>query len=361
MSFTPKIDNTQLAHGGNRVYAVVVRHKVLKRVKDFFETNNIGNDGLLYKFTNSDYFNILYDEDLQQYLCSKSTMRRWIWEGRANKFKPSKKFQPSNTVLTEKEMKLCYDIVLKNKFCGKYEFQKLFFEATGYFFSLNYVSTIIKDLRLSKKVVTYEVKAKMLPNNLVWYYNWCCRYQNIDRNRLIFVDSCGFDGLNFQPKKGYAPMHERCQGEHLNAKGVRISCTGMMCYDPSRNPLFYQLTTANGSFETWIDCVQTAYNTQFILPNDILIVDNWSGFVGYDKGQMLAEILAELGIEVWPLPCYSPELNAIELLWHFVKQHIQHIYAGTQEERLQILHNIFGRVCDVSGYIKHVDEYIFNL
>ena len=77
MSFTPKIDNTQLAHGGNRVYAVVVRHKVLKRVKDFFETNNIGNDGLLYKFTNSDYFNILYDEDLQQYLCSKSTMRRW--------------------------------------------------------------------------------------------------------------------------------------------------------------------------------------------------------------------------------------------------------------------------------------------
>ena len=49
MSFTPKIDNTQLAHGGNRVYAVVVRHKVLKRVKDFFETNNIGNDGLLYK------------------------------------------------------------------------------------------------------------------------------------------------------------------------------------------------------------------------------------------------------------------------------------------------------------------------
>ena len=357
MRFSPKIGKTQC----KGVYSHVVRHTVLMRIKDLFENKGICDNGILYKFSAKDYFDILYDEDSQQYFCSRSTMRRWLWEARANKFKPSKKIPPSQKVLSQDQMQICYNIVLDNKYCGKYEFQRLFYNATGYFFHVNYISTIIKELGISKKVVVYEKKAKFLHSNLVWYYNWVSRYRNIDRNRLIFVDSCGFDGLNFQPKKGYAPKDERCWGEHMNNKGVRISVTGMMAYDPSRPPLFYQLTTANGSFDTWIDCVYTAYNEQFILPNDILVVDNWSGFVGYHKGQMLAEVLQELGIEVWPLPRYSPELNAIELLWQFVKQHIQHIFAETQRERLQILHNIFGRVCNVSGYVKHVDNYVFNL
>ena len=95
------------------------------------------------------------------------------------------------------------------------------------------------------------------------------------------------------------------------------------------------------------------------LGTDKLIAVLDAGFVGANTGAVLAEMLEPLGISIWPLPKYSPELNPIELLWNYIKG----ICCGcpipeNDDETFTLLSDLFNDVINVQQFITHVDKFI---
>ena len=184
-------------------------------------------------------------------------------------------------------------------------------------------------------------------------------YRQTDRRRLVFVDQSGFNRFNFHAKYGRAPRGQCCFSKMQPNKGKRITATGFLCWDANRSPFFYALTDGHGDFDGWVEVVYKACECNFLRQGDILVVDNWSGFVGANTGAVLAEMLEPLGISIWPLPKYSPELNPIELLWNYIKG----ICCGcpipeNDDETFTLLSDLFNDVINVQQFITHVDKFI---
>ena len=64
-----------------------LRQKVLSKMFKFVNGKGIDGHGLGYRFTKADYSYLLYDEVLQQTVCTSNTARRWYREARNGKWK----------------------------------------------------------------------------------------------------------------------------------------------------------------------------------------------------------------------------------------------------------------------------------
>ena len=64
-----------------------LRQKVLSKMFKFVNGKGIDGHGLGYRFTKADYSHLLYDEEVQQTVCTSNTARRWYREARNGKWK----------------------------------------------------------------------------------------------------------------------------------------------------------------------------------------------------------------------------------------------------------------------------------
>ena len=80
-----------------------------------------------------------------------------------------------------------------------------------------------------------------------------------------------------------------------------------------------------GTNDQWDFCVfiLNAISSQFLLPGDILVLDNASIHRGKDSIGILKRILDIFQISIWYLPTYSPELNPCELVFGYVKNRLR--------------------------------------
>ena len=349
----------------NGVVCDYLRQKVLSKMFNFVDGKGIDGHGLGYRFTKADYLHLLYDEVLQQMVCTPNTARRWYREARNGKWKAGVGGgnQVHNLRMTEDVKQCLYDIVLREPFAtAEWYAQQLFLES-GEMFCSRYINRILSKMKMTTKNVTYERKNKFTELNLEYYHNWVQNYKQVDRRRLVFVDQTGFNRFSFHKKRGRSPAGYRCNGqEQASSRGRRLNCTGMIPWDPSRPQFFYGLTFDMSDYDSWLNFVQAAVQDGFIGPGDILVVDNWSGFVGVNTGQILAEVLAEdLDIHVWPLPKYAPELNPIELLWNFLKTTMQGMAVPqTEQQAFTAVQDLLSSVTYVGHFVARVENYIFT-
>ena len=100
----------------------------------------------------------------------------------------------------------------------------------------------------------------------------------------------------------------------------------------------------------------------FLKRGDIIVCDNWSGYVGKNSGERLREeLLHKFQILVYPIPAYSPELNAIELIWNQLKLYLRHHErVSSDEEALLLVINWLNslQMEVVTKSIMHVYNYI---
>jgi transposase len=355
----------------NGVYPDSVRRRVIVKMIDIAESHAYDGNGSIaydgngssYRFTPKDYLAICTDEYTGQQICSPRRAREWYrcallgeWSGttvqRHNG--PRKRF----TVEIEQVLR---ELVQTFPTATKYQYENWLFNATGEQFHPDSITRHLNRMKLTVKCISYEKRAKFSDENIAYYHEWVDIYKKTDKKRLIFCDASGFNRYNFHAKKGRSRRGERLFSADQRSPGRRINVTGMLAADPDRTALYFALTRETNTYESWLECVSNAFYDGFLREGDILIVDNWSGYVGRNTGELLANILLDEGIFVWPLPKYSPELNAIELLWHWVKRDLEKLeIPETEDDMMQLLYETFSQITDVSKFIEHVSNYIFQ-
>jgi transposase len=76
-------------------------------------------------------------------------------------------------------------------------------------------------------------------------------------------------------------------------------------------PMTFEGSCNRSLFEVWFQqCLLPR-----LQPGDVIIIDNAS----FHHSQLIEDMVAEAGCELWYLPPYSPDLNKIEQWWFVLK------------------------------------------
>lgn len=98
--------------------------------------------------------------------------------------------------------------------------------------------------------------------------------------------------------------------------------------DPRTDPLVGTLKQGTNSFEDVVRFVDWCIESNVLMPNDILILDNARIHISSAGFNELVEKLDKYGIQLKLLPKYSPELNPIELIFAFIKHILRSWYVA---------------------------------
>jgi transposase len=76
-------------------------------------------------------------------------------------------------------------------------------------------------------------------------------------------------------------------------------------------PMTFEGSCNRDLFEMWLEkCLVPQ-----LQPGDVIVIDNAASH----RSQVINEIVAESGCEIWYLPTYSPDFNKIERWWFVLK------------------------------------------
>lgn len=105
---------------------------------------------------------------------------------------------------------------------------------------------------------------------------------------------------------GNASMHSSQGGAR-----PRVSWIAALKQGSILAPMTFAGSCNRDLFEIWLeDCLLPQ-----LQPGDAIILDNAS----FHRSQVIEDIVAQAGCELWYLPPYSPDLNEIEQWWFVLK------------------------------------------
>lgn len=168
----------------------------------------------------------------------------------------------------------------------------------------------------------------------------------IDASRLVFVDESGLlQGM--RARYGYAPVGEPCVEYAPYRKGRRTSLIGW-------------IGATSGAVTAMPGTVTRSEFARFVVEDlvpslragDVVVWDNHT----IHKSAAIREAVEATGAVLLAQPRYSPELNAVEMLWSKVKHLVRKARADTAEALDAALRAACAAVseADLRGWIGHV-------
>ncbi len=166
----------------------------------------------------------------------------------------------------------------------------------------------------------------------------------IPAERLVFVDESGIE-IGTRSAYGFAPRGERCVevapfrvGARVNLLGwMAATCGSVRAHEGSVKASTFEAFVA----ESLVPCLEEG---------DVVIWDN-----ARIHSPAAVALIAAVGARVLPQPPYSPDLNAIEMMWSKVKALVRQTLADAREALLDGLGEAVSAVTssDASGWIRH--------
>lgn len=168
----------------------------------------------------------------------------------------------------------------------------------------------------------------------------------IEAHRLVFVDESGVvQGM--RSPYGYAPRGQRCVEDAPYHKGQRLSLIGWMC-SGCGNVVGVPGPVDRATFEWFVEqelapCLE---------PGDVVVWDNHT----IHNSEVARSAVLRRGALLLPQPLYSPDMNAIEMLWSKVKGLVRRCRSDTYEGLQAALSSACASVRskDLSGWVAHV-------
>jgi len=159
--------------------------------------------------------------------------------------------------------------------------------------------------------------------NMTRYANYVYWFSAQNWSKVKFVDEVHFSSKNVSQRKLVGPKNTKLVMLNKGPIDTRLTATVLTVPERNIQPL-----------EIWIrDDTNTSYDfTKFILNSieskalvsgDILVCDNASVHGGEDTFVILQTLFDLMGITIYFLPAYSPELNPVEMVFAFVKNYLR--------------------------------------
>ena len=133
---------------------------------------------------------------------------------------------------------------------------------------------------------------------------------------LVYIDESGIEKSELK-KYGWAPRNEILIGERSGKfhnrttiiGGLNKSCQSCLA------PFYFEGHTDTVIFLLWLE--------KCLLPvlkeGQVVIMDNAS----FHKSEKIKEMIESVGCKLLFLPPYSPDLNPIEIYWHWLKNKVK--------------------------------------
>lgn len=173
---------------------------------------------------------------------------------------------------------------------------------------------------------------------------------------FVFVDETGTDRRNLLRKYGYSLRNKPAVNHSLLARGERISAIACMSVSGILDVKTVQ-GTCNG--DTFYDFVHTHLMPHLMPfngtnPHSIVVLDNCSIHC-IDE---VKEMLQGIGVLVFYLPPYSPDMNPIEEAFAKVKSELR-AHDGSEIDLETLIHICFAAITseDCRGWVEHSGIY----
>jgi len=134
--------------------------------------------------------------------------------------------------------------------------------------------------------------------------------QTKSTTKIVYVDEAGIDNRD-DYLYGYCEVGQRFYALKSGKRTERVSWIAALKQGKLIAPMTFTGSCNRDLFQMWLQ--------QCLVPQlqfgDVIVIDNAS----FHHSQIIDEIVAEAGCELWYLPPYSPDLNKIEHWWFVLK------------------------------------------
>ncbi len=178
---------------------------------------------------------------------------------------------------------------------------------------------------------------------LVWRR---CRQRQLQRRRVWFLDETGVN-LSLARTFGRCFGGSRVYGQVPKNYGAGVTILGAMRRDGRLETLEVRGATD--------ELVMLFFIREVLTPvlekGDVVVLDNLTSH----KTRKVQAAFAALGVEVWYLPPYSPDLNPIELCWSKFKALLKQASARTYQSLSEAISSALKKVtaADTENWVRH--------
>ena len=144
----------------------------------------------------------------------------------------------------------------------------------------------------------------------------------IDPTRLVFIDET-WTKTNMAPLRGWAPLGQRLPAKVPHGRWTTMTFLAALRHDRVEAPWLLEGPINSESFRLYVDKVLIPT----LRPGDIVIMDN----LGSHRSIAVRRALRAVGVKLFFLPKYSPDLNPIEMLFSKLKHRLRTAARRTQD------------------------------
>ena len=148
----------------------------------------------------------------------------------------------------------------------------------------------------------------------------------------MYVDECGIDQYLYR-EYARAPRGQRVFAKISGRKFKRTNIVAGLCQGKWVAPMEYTGTTDSTLFEFWFE----RFLMNEVANGSVIILDNAT----FHKKSILPDLARRYHCEVLFLPPYSPDLNAIEKKWAWLKRTLRstlHSFASLDHAVVNAFH-----------------------
>ena len=157
---------------------------------------------------------------------------------------------------------------------------------------------------------------------------WMAYQDRIDPARLVFIDET-WTKTTMAPLRGWSPQGQRLPGKVPHGRWTTMTFLAALRHDRVEAPWLIDGPIDGESFRLYID--QVLIPT--LHPGDIVIMDN----LGSHRSSAVRRALRAVGVKLFFLPKYSPDLNPIEMLFSKLKHGLRKAAQRTHDAVYQAI------------------------
>jgi len=185
-----------------------------------------------------------------------------------------------------------------------------------------WVRLIFKKFGYSWKLPRYKQIQKFTAENMEYYLAFLFWITKQDVSKFKYMDEVHFGAFDLSRNRVLGRRGEPVCLLRSERIDVRYSASCLVSLT-TPDPLYVALRQESNNAMDFLKFIVDVVDEGFLEAGDTLILDNAPVHKAKDILPILQTVLDELGIRIVFLPCYSPELNPIELVFMKVKRHLR--------------------------------------